>query len=177
MNPILQQKLEAHQLWLADPLTGAQCIHIGDDLTGVDFTAYNICKAKLNRNNLTNCIMSENCQQSMFRGCFGTNADFSKSDITGASFENSDISGFNYIGASWGGKILTKNPIQWTNGYWVMQTDTYAQIGCQQFTIDQWFAFNDGDRLTFDKIDPQKAVDWWKVKNQTLQNYVTQYMS
>ncbi len=170
MNAEIQQALELHQKWLNKEEGGIRLRAPRMDFTGTDFTGYSLSKCDIRHSNLTDCIMPWDLKYATLTTCYGTNVDFSKSCLDQAALETSDISGFNFIGATWGGQILTKPPIHWggEGSYWVLQTDIVARIGCKEFTIAEWNALTDDDRAGFDVGSNQDSNAWWEQNKETL---------
>ena len=86
-------------------------------------------------------------------------ADLSRANLSGADLSRADLSGANLSGANLrdllGNQINVKTVA--VEKYTITYTSEYLQIGCQRFTIREWFNFSDDE---ISKMDCG-ALGWW----------------
>ena len=168
--------LHVHAKWLAGERPSNRARLSGRDLSGTDFSQYDLSHADMNQSVLSGCKMPACCRCLSLCFASGTDVDFSQSDLTGADFNRADVSGFNLIGARWGGQVLRANPIQWeADGYYVLQSDIYAQVNCQRFPLAIWDQLSDDDRETLDAGIPQDSNAWWRTHRQRMFEVAAQF--
>ena len=118
----------------------------GVNLRGADLTEINFCWANLTRVDLSLADLS--------------GADLIRADLREANLTRADLSGANL---GWVNFTSTKFPEtdKFLNCPWSIchiRSD-FIRIGCEYHTVEEWNNFTDEE---IDKMDPYKALEWWK---------------
>lgn len=141
----------------------------GQDLSGQDLSNTDFRRASLKNCNLKNCNLS---------GCIFIRTNFEGADLQGADISNSNfekalnLNLANFIGAVWNNRIITTQATATNDKYFVLKTDAFVQIGCNQKTKSDWLAMSDDSikelgrvRSNITKqesdIEAEEALVWW----------------
>lgn len=143
----------------------------GQDLSNTDFRRANFKNANLKNCNLSGCIFI----RTNFEG-----ADLQGADISNSNFEkalNLDLA--NFIGAVWNNRIITTQATITNDKYFVLKTDAFIQIGCNQKTKSDWLSLSDEairelgrirSNITKEEsdVEAEEALGWWNENKNTL---------
>ena len=128
----------------------------GADLRGADLRGANLRGADLRGADLTGAALrGADLTGAALRGANLIGADLRGADLRGANLRVANMSGA-YLSGAIGNMAeiksmqIDKYPITWTADR--------LQIGCKNYPIADWFAFDDN---TIAKMD-EGALEWWK---------------
>jgi len=145
---------------------------VGIDASNLVFDSVDLTGAHLQHSNFTNAsfknakLNGANCVVSIFNGADFTGADLSDIKIELTAFDAHT----KWIGATWGGQVLTQSPYMYRDGYRVLGTDTWIQINCCGMALDEFLNLPITMVEQLDQDDPAKAVDWYLRNTQRLRD-------
>jgi uncharacterized protein YjbI with pentapeptide repeats len=169
----LKNILEQHKLWLEDNTTGTRADLGGADLRGANLSGANLSGANLHFADLSGANLH-------FADLHF--ADLHFADLRGADLRGANLSGANLHFADLSGANLHFADLRSTIGngkelkslqcgtYNVSYTDKVIQIGCNRFTITEWFNFEDDVIKTMDL----GVLRWWKKWKPILQAIINE---
>ncbi len=178
MSPeAIEDALEAHEVWLANPFEGNQLELIREDLSLYDFTPFDVTNAKLAHSDIDGTIFGD-VVGTNFVFCTGVPV-LDGSNISGSTFEKASVGVLNaLIGSIWNGvEITTVSGWLTSSGlYWMFKTNAFVQIGCMQKTKAEWEAIGAtlGDVTTFANanatldINAAATYAWWNANKHLL---------
>lgn len=151
----LNEKLQKHKLWLEDSIRGKQLILNGADLRRVDLNGADLRKADLSGADLYRADL---------RWTDLSRADLSQANLGGANLRGADLLGADLLGAdfSWAtgnGRELKSIII---DTLVITYTKQDMAIGYEQYSIEDWFSFDD-DRIS--EMDGHDLAWWRKYKD------------
>ena len=117
-----------------------KCLYTGETLKSIDadsLSRANLCEADLRGANLCRA----NLREADLRGADLRGANLCRANLRGAIGNNAEI------------KSLQ------SGHYAIAYTKTIMAIGCEQHSIDQWFAFEDQRILS---MDGKTALKFWR---------------
>jgi len=126
------------------------------NMSGADMRCANMSGANMRGANMRYANMSG----ADMRYANMSGADMRYADMSGANMRGADMSGADMSGANMRyaiGNMIELKTIA-LEKYVVTFNDSHMAIGCQQYTIEEWFEFTD-DRIS--QMD-HGALEWWK---------------
>ena len=154
--------LKNANLWSADlsnaNLSGTNLINA--NLSNANLRGVNLRDADLSGVNLSDAdLRGATLRGATLRGANLINTNLSDADLKGANLSVANLSDANLRGADlWGvfGNMRHIKSLQ-TEKYTVTYTATSLQIGCKQYSIEEWKKFDD---KTISQMD-SGALEWW----------------
>ena len=155
-----------HLLWLNDDPLGKRANLSRANLSSANLRDANLSYANLRDANLRDANLSSanlsraNLSRADLRYADLSYANLSRADLRSADLRSADLSSADLRGADLNGAIgngLEMKTIQ--SDIWIITyTLDRMQIGCQNYSIEKWFSFDDS------KIEQMenRALDWWK---------------
>ncbi|QQP86909.1 pentapeptide repeat-containing protein [Entomomonas asaccharolytica] len=178
----LQEVLKKHGMWLEDE-EGGECANLcganlfganlfGANLRGANLRGANLCGANLCGANLCGAnLCGANLCGANLRGANLRGANLCGANLRGANLCGANLRGANLCGANLCGANLENNRLWDTCGdnrfiktlrncgkYTITYTKDRIQIGCKNYSIEQWRNFSDDE---IERMDIG-ALDWWK---------------
>ena len=168
--------LESHRKWLAGK-SGVRANLTGVDLRGVNLKGADLRYADLSSANLSSAdLSSANLSRANLRYADLRYADLRYADLRYADLSSADLSRANLryadlTGAYLKGADLSSADLMNCIGnnrristlqagkYIINLYDDRLQIGCKNYSINEWLSFDDA---TIEEMD-SGALDWWKV--------------
>ena len=142
----LKKILKLHAKWLRGETSGERADLRGAYLTEADLRGAYLTEANLRGAYLTEAYLAE---ANLAR------ANLARADLRGAYLARANLARANLEGASGNNKeIKTIQADLWIINY----TESVIQIGCKNYTIEEWFDFSDE---IIKKMDA-KALEFWK---------------
>lgn len=142
------------------------------DLSSADLKCVNLRNANLRCVNLWGAnLIGANFERADLSGANLSYADLRYADLRGANLYNADLSCANLRGADlldadlWGvvGNMMHVKSLR-IEKYTIVYTSNIIQIGCKNYTIEEWKSFDDE---TINKMD-KGALEWWSKWKETL---------
>ena len=142
-----------------------KCLYTGETLKSIDadsLSRANLCEADLRGANLSRAnlrwtdLSGANLRWTDLSGADLRWADLSGADLRWADLREADLRGTNLRGAI--GNNAEIKRLQ-SGHYAIAYTKTIMAIGCEQHSIDQWFAFEDQRILS---MDGKTALKFWR---------------
>ena len=157
----LKKILKLHAKWLRGETSGERADLRGAYLTEADLRGAYLTEANLRGAYLTEAYLAEanlaraNLARADLRGADLVEANLARANLEGAYLAEANLEGANLEGASGNNKeIKTIQADLWIINY----TESVIQIGCKNYTIEEWFDFSDE---IIKKMDA-KALEFWK---------------
>jgi Pentapeptide repeats (8 copies) len=187
-NQELTTILELHKLWLKGNSSGVKAnlsdanlsdANLSDaTLRGANLSGANLSDANLSYANLSYATLrGANLSDANLSGANLSDANLSYATLRGANLSDANLRGANLSYATLRDATLRDANLNNTIGnnkeikslqigtYLVTYTKKILQIGCKQYTIDQWFKFDDNQIASMD----YQALDWWEKTKPLLQ--------
>lgn len=157
------------------------------NMVACDLLAASLNSADMRNANLSHAVIEDasffgaQCFCANFAGAHAFRANFHAANLKCASFANARLCGARFTGAHLDGADFTKADIRGAIGNgkemvslqlerWpVVIVQGHMAIGCQQYSIADWWGFSDE---TIHYMDERHALDWWKKWRPVLETIV-----
>jgi len=151
----IAEVLEKHTLWLSGEPDGKRAYLTDADLTDADLTDANLRGADLRGAYLRDAnLTGANLRAADLRGAYLTRADLTRAYLADADLTRADLSDANLTGAI--GNMIQVKSFQ-IEKYKIAYTHDRLFIGCKNYQISEWAAFDDAAIAKMDS----GALDWW----------------
>ena len=161
-----EKKYEQHQLYINGESYNKRLVLKNVDLSFRGLEFLNLHLASLCDVDFTNSILD--------------GANFSDANLACSNFTNASLFGVNLSGANLSGAILDGVDIRYAIGnsrevktfqlpkYNIIITKTDMAIGCKQFSIEEWFSFDD-EEIELLSID---ALSYWNTYKDLIKSII-----
>ena len=148
----ISEILRNHKLWLKDEDGGERANLIDADLRGANLRGSNLIDASLRGADLSGAnLIDANLRGASLRGASLSGADLRGADLSGADLSGADL---RRMASGNNREIRTMQTGEWI----IVYTDDMMSIGCRQYSLSEWWSFNDEQIADMDK----GALDFWR---------------